>query len=716
MELLNNTLISSESVYYPSLIKDVKIIDPLQPFWELLTNALEAIADDPNKVGNGRITIRFYYHGTLFEGKTFNYFEMEDSGIGFNDDEFERFLRYKDDRKGHNNKGSGRLQVVAAFSTAEYESTFKAEGKFYDRKFHLSGRPTYQQQNGIVFHEYTKRSDKQETGTFVRLLGIRTKKVSEAIDIDLNNLKERIITHYISYFCANRQVLPLIKLQGILNGEIFEDLTIQPEDIPALDKETPMKVSYESYDPIRRSFLKREHEEIFTIKAFRIPVARLTENAIYLTSKDQLVDNDKQRPSLNVLAANDKINNERFLFLISGYYIDSHDQDNRGQIGIQRKEEFLKDIVHDDEEHIFLDEVERQVNDVIVQLYKEIQQKNEEKAAKVEELKSMFLLNDEFLSKVAISVNDSEEKVLEKVYALESKQMAKGDAKIKKQVDQLKQLDPSDENYQSDMKHLVDNLVKEIPHRNRAALTHYIAKRKLVLDIYDQVLNNKLDVQNGPGRRKNERLLHNILFQQKSNDPLSSDLWIISEDYIYFKGTSEAKLLDLTIDGQKIFREVLTQEEEAFVNKYNLNKLDRRTDVLLFPQEGKCIILEFKAPEVNVGDHLTRINNYASLILNFTKQEYHIDTFYGYLIGELVDPDEVRSSDNDFKFAPNFDFLYRSHKSVFAKFKPKDGDMYMEVIKYSTLWQRAKKRNEMFIDILFKGIKDEYNSQEQSEV
>jgi hypothetical protein len=98
--------------------------------------------------------------------------------------------------------------------------------------------------------------------------------------------------------------------------------------------------------------------------------------------------------------------------------------------------------------------------------------------------------------------------------------------------------------------------------------------------------------------------------------------------------------------------------------------------------------------------------------LNFTKPEYHIDTFYGYLIGELVDPDEVRASDNDFKFAPHFDFLYRPHKSVFAKFKPKDGDMYMEVIKYSTLWQRAKKRNEVFIDILFKGINAEDSSPE----
>lgn len=712
MEILNNTLITSESVYYPSLIKDVKIHDPLQPFWELLTNALEAIADDPDKVGNGSITIRFYYHGTLFEGKTFNYFEMEDTGVGFNDTEFERFLRYKDDRKGHNNKGSGRLQVVAAFNTAEYESTFKAGGKYFDRKFHLSGRPVYQQQNGIVFHEYTKESTSQQTRTFIRLLGIKPKKVSEAIDIDLNNLKERIITHYISYLCANRQALPLIRLQGIIKDEVFQDLTIQPEDVPALDKEAPMPVSYESYDQKRRSFLKREHNEIFTIKAFRIPAARLAENAIYLTSKGQIVDNDKQRPALNVLAANDKIDSERFLFLISGSYIDSHDQDNRGEISIQRKDEFLKDLVQDEEEHIFLDEVERQVNDSIVQLYEEIQQKNEEKASKVEELKSMFLLNDEFLSKITISVNDSEEKVLEKVYALESKQMAKGDAKIKKQVDELKQLDPSKENYQSDMKHLVDNLVKEIPHRNRAALTHYVAKRKLVLDIYDQVLNNQLDVQSGPGRKKNERLLHNILFQQKSNDPLSSDLWIISEDYIYFKGTSEAKLMDLTIGGQKIFREVLTEEEKAFVNKYNINKLDRRTDVLLFPQEGKCIILEFKAPDVNVGDHLTRINNYASLILNFTKPEYHIDTFYGYLIGELVDPDEVRASDNDFKFAPHFDFLYRPHKSVFAKFKPKDGDMYMEVIKYSTLWQRAKKRNEVFIDILFKGINAEDSSQE----
>lgn len=704
MEIRDEQLIISDSVYYAALIKDVRINDSLQPFWELFTNSLEAIVDNPDKSDKGLIVVRFYYYKDLLDQNKFAKLEIEDSGIGFNKDEFERFLRYKDDRKGHNNQGSGRLQVVAAFNTAEYESTFKQDGIFYERKFHLSGRPNYLKANGIVFHEKSTPSAREKSGTTVRLQNVKVPKVAEALNIDLITLKERIITHYISYFCANRDTLPSIEIEGIANGEIFEKLSIESADIPPVDKQFPMPIQYELYDFNDKAFLKKDKVEEFTVKAFRIPAGRLSSNAIYLTSKDQLVDNEKRRPELKVLAEQDKIGNSRFLFLISGSYIDERDQDNRGEINIFRKDEILRNLIAVNEEQIFLDEMEQEVNDVITREYEEIQQKAFEKAENVQELKKMFLLNDEFLSKVAISVNDTEERVLEKVYTLESKQMAKGDAKIKRQVDKLKDLDPSAANYQQDMKALVYDLVKEIPHRNRAALTHYVARRKLVLDIYHKVLNSQLGIQLEKGRKKDESLIHNLIFRQKSNDPLTSDLWLISEDYIYFKGSSEDKLLNLEIDGKRVFREALTEEEGAFVNKYDLNKLNRRTDVLLFPQEGKCIIIEFKAPDVNVGDHLTRVSNYASLILNFAKPEFPIDTFYGYLVGENIDPDEVRSSDSDFKFAPHFDFLYRPYKSVFAKFVPKDGDLYMEVIRYSTLWERAKKRNEIFIDLLFKDI------------
>jgi hypothetical protein len=54
-----------------------------------------------------------------------------------------------------------------------------------------------------------------------------------------------------------------------------------------------------------------------------------------------------------------------------------------------------------------------------------------------------------------------------------------------------------------------------------------------------------------------EKLLHNLIFQQSSNNPGESDLWLINEDFIYFKGTSEAQLGKILLDDKKILKEEL---------------------------------------------------------------------------------------------------------------------------------------------------------------
>ncbi|MBP9581097.1 MAG: BMC domain-containing protein, partial [Ignavibacterium sp.] len=117
-------------------------------------------------------------------------------------------------------------------------------------------------------------------------------------------------------------------------------------------------------------------------------------------------------------------------------------------------------------------------------------------------------------------------------------------------------------------------------------------------------VDKKLDVQQS-GREINEALIHDVLFQQGDNNPENSDLWIINEDFIYFKGSSNIVLSQVEIEGEKLFKEEFTAEEEKYLRSLGENRKIKKPDVLLFPEEGKCIIIEFKAPDVNVSDHLT---------------------------------------------------------------------------------------------------------------
>ncbi|MGB7070613.1 MAG: hypothetical protein WBD22_14065, partial [Pyrinomonadaceae bacterium] len=154
------------------------------------------------------------------------------------------------------------------------------------------------------------------------------------------------------------------------------------------------------------------------------------------------------------------------------------------------------------------------------------------------------------------------------------------------------------------------------------------------------------------------------------------------------------------IDGGYLFKRTLSEEEEKFSKSLGEDRLKKRPDILLFPQESKCIIIEFKDPDVNLSDHLWQINKYAGFIRNLTNDKFQFDTFYGYLIGDSFDRDEIRLADADFKDAYHFDYMFRPVKTVAGLFGRDDGALYTEIISYRSILERAAKRNEMFLEKL----------------
>ena len=389
----------------------------------------------------------------------------------------------------------------------------------------------------------------------------------------------------------------------------------------------------------------------------------------------------------------------RYIFLVSSDYIDDRDTDMRGVLNIPSIENFTKNRSLFTEEEIFLEEIQDGVNSKISTMYPEIEEVKNAHIEQLQKLKEMFLIDDETASSSNISINDTESKILEKIYEAEAKKAAVLDASIKESVDQLNKLDTTSPNYLVELKTEVDKLVKSIPLQNKKSLTHYVARRKLVLDLLSKVLDKKLEVQQ-TGREMNEELIHDLLFQQGDKNPENSDLWIINEDFIYFKGSSNIVLSQVEIEGEKLFKDDFTIEEEKYLRSLGENRKIKKPDVLLFPEEGKCIIIEFKAPEVNVSDHLTQIDKYAGLIRNFSVDKFNITTFYGYLLGESIESRDVLGAVSSFEESYQFDYLYRPSTKVVGFDGKSNGSIYSEVIKYSTLLERARQRNKIFIDKL----------------
>ncbi|GHT38600.1 hypothetical protein AGMMS49965_02480 [Bacteroidia bacterium] len=696
--------------------KIAKSTDKLRPIYEAFINSYEAIKN----IDEGKIVISIQFNKTLFFDKNedleFDSITIEDNGIGFNDDEFTRFLTLDDTSKGLGNKGSGRIQFIHHFEKAEYESVFEDTSSatgFKRRIFMLSKIDAFLQNNAIV------RLDKEEeciataSYTILKLsnpLETNTQKQENREyfkTLSTEDLKKNIKNHYLALFCDNRNNLPQIKLQRSVNGVIDSDneKSITQQDIPNINKSEDINVYYSKIN-MEGKIEKSTKTEVLNLKCFKINQNELAKNSIRLVSKGEMAKEIK----LDSIASDDLIDNNRYLFLLSGTIIDNADTDTRGHLYIPTEKEFKKSFGEPNlfpEEIITIDEIRETTNEKIDTIYPEIIEYTKQKQIGIDELRDMFLLSDETIKRAKIKPLDDEETALEKIYKADSELVAKKDIEIKKRIDALNQLTPNRTDYQEKLEKEVKELTKVIPLQNRTSLTQYVARRKMVLELFQKVLDKEIE-KFKDGGSIDEKIMHNLIFQQSSNSPEESDLWLINEEFIYFKGTSESMLQNLKYEDDFILKrenselqeDKLSEEEKAYCLKTGGNDEQRRTDILLFPKEGKCIIIELKAPDVDVSKHLNQINRYASLINNLSKNKYKFNTYYGYLIGENVDINAIEDNDTDFISAHNLNYIFRPYKRIAGKFGKNNGSLYTEVIKYSTLLERAKLRNKIFIDKL----------------
>lgn len=696
MSYKDNQFIIAQDLSFIGAIHDIKKSKTsLQPVFECFTNALEAIKikQKANPDFKGEIHLKIKASETTVQSTEFNSLSISDNGIGFNEDEFKRFNTFKLTNKGYKNLGSGRIQYVHYFDTTNIRSVFQQDDKNFEREFVVTKREDFLKQNAIVKHRHCTETDIKETSTTVTFSTL-LEKSGIYNDLNEHTLKEKLLERYIHYFCYNKGKLPKVKIEFYVQSKLKGDSTISQTDIPNIDKSKKIKLQYSRKSST--GIEKTEKTEQFIIDAFKVSKNLLKENKLNLVSKGEVIE--ESDVTLESLASGDIIKGNKYLFLVSSNYIDSRDTNLRGVLNIPSKDSFEKDLFASNEE-ILIEDIQEEVNSSINTMYPEIEevkQKHQEGFAK---LKEMFLLDDETAKSINVSINDSESKILEKFYEAEAKKEASIDASIKESIDNLDKLDTRNPNYEEELEKEINRLVQSIPMQNKKTLTHYVARRKLVLDLLDKILGRKLQVQQEK-ENYDEALIHNLLFQQGSSDAETSDLWIINEDFIYFKGSSEKQLSKLEIDGVKVFKAKFSEEEERYLTSLGENRKIKRPDVLLFPEEGKCIIIEFKAPHVNASDHLTQIDRYANLIRNYTEDHFQITTFYGYLLGESIEHRDVLGTVSSYEHSYQFDYLYRPSENVIGFDERTNGSIYTEVIKYSTLLKRARQRNRIFIDKL----------------
>ena len=616
--------------------------------------------------------------------------DIIDTGIGFNDDNFGRLRRLYDESKGQNNFGTGRVQYLHFFNNTDIYSVFEEEGLKYKRRIVLS-KNFYATQKSVIWSSEKEVVDiDTPIGTMVSFYYPLSDEDKEKYnELTKTELRDRILIHYLSRFCLNRDNLQQIKLEYYINSICDKDSVqvITGKDIPQPDYTDSVQVNYSKISVDGNTIIKTPNTEEFIINSYSLPCSIQKRNEVKLTSKNETVE--VSGIDFSIIKDSPKINNSYLLFLISSSYLTQQDSDLRGQLAIYSKKDFLKKRnLFSGEEQILTDDIEEKVTSSITTHYKSISKVKESFESQIDELAEMFSLDRRILNEVGYKAGDSDQSILKKVYEYNADISAKHDAGIKSVMDSLKELTPSSKDFKKKLNEKVKKVTELVPQINRTELVRYISKRKVILDLMQKTLDKQLDCQqkNSKGKKINhESFLHNILFSQHSDDPLDSNLWMINDDFIHYKGISESELRNIKVENELFFREDLTKEELEELTAYNRDKLGNRPDILLFPKEHKCIIIELKSMDADVSKFVSQVSQYAGLIRQYAKDRFEITTFYAYLIGESFTLNEVKRANPFFKKAYYFDYLFCPNYPVDGGENRRDGEMYIEVIKYSTL-------------------------------
>lgn len=293
---------------------------------------------------------------------------------------------------------------------------------------------------------------------------------------------------------------------------------------------------------------------------------------------------------------------------------------------------------------------------------------------------------NELLSK--ITCRDSEKVILQKVKSFHEELKEKTVDSIEHLIKNINSNTKFAKDIE-DVKNKIIELSKQVNEENSVELSSYIMYRKYVLNLFEITLD-----KGKKGDISDEAFFHNLFFKKHTNNPQESNMWLFDDQFLYFDGISETQIKDITLNNIKIIREDLTDDDLKLLNEFDNKRLEKRIDLLFFPSESKCIIIELKSPNIGIPQNLAQMDEYVKLIANYIKPEYKIEQFYTYLITDNFNKVDYPTG---YKKMYGLNGFYR--KSIDVPNIDNGttiANQYSEVIEYSDIYKRASKRNNIF--------------------
>ena len=629
-----------------------------------------------------------------------------DNGAGFEDHQVKAFVTkdtsYKDDLaiEGIGEcRGSGRIQFLHYFKTIKVDSRYESGHGMLRRTLCINDSSNKEINEDSFAQE--KIEDKQVETTIV-LAGLKPTIYEKLFagndlrdDFSAESLKNYVMVTFLQRFVSLKDRLGAFCITITTNEAGASRSSLTPDDLPEVTTTKNIVVYYK--DEQGRDTNK---SEVFTLSHYKLVKTqfRLRRNLVALCAKSSAVKNVTSKYLKPKSIENNDIGGYYHIVLIESKYLSEHVNSQRDDFNLpedaHQEELFLHNLIS-------FEEIYHSIDDAI---YEMLTPPDWSRECIVKSTGQKYGISSRMISEsnIRIRYGDTEEKIVKRVLSSYQEHIIQDTSDIFDIQLEISKTDPTSKEFRDKVNALAWKYTSSLKYIDMTSLSQLVVRRAAMLDILNLAINKGLAGQvkesDDPKKRCDERIIHNILFPmgKDSSQVTDHDVWLLNEEYQYFDYIASDKALstirfdenDMLFDSDIDINMKKVVESNMRANV--IENSAKRPDIAIFSKEGSAIIIELKAPGVNLEDHVNDLMEYAQLLA--AKSNGKLKKFYGYLLGTSVNPNRLRG----YKRFPSGKGWFGTDSVIEPSTNVPLGELYSEILFYQDIVERANKRLDVY--------------------
>ncbi len=645
------------------------------PLVEIIVNAIDAIDaldNNGNKKGKVEVFINRSPQLDIEDTSTdITGFTVKDNGIGFTEENREAFdTLYTEQKIEKGGKGFGRFICLKYYKDLKVRSVYKKDGEYFLRKFKMG------KDRDIIVDEDFEKTKASETGTTVELISLKQNFPDATVSTISRTLVEKLLPFFVeeSYNC------PTIKL---IDEDNNESIILNNY----IDKTSKAKIK--EIDDASGDFNldNNDDEEEFIARVFKIYSPKTKRSKVDLVAHRRAVTSTSlhnyipefSEEFFDTLQTNGQQEDRNFIVkvYVFGEYLDKNVSVERG--GFEFKKD-RTDLIHGISQKEIEKEAAKYGRGAVED---DVKQRRERTKESVED----YVREAPWYNQILEEVNYSELPYDPSKNQIEShlhKKKYQNEVSVKNEVNKL-----LESNEPNDLKDKASSIVQKVSDQSRNELTHYIALRKSVLDIFEKSLQLKEN-----DKYESEDVVHEIIFPTREDSDSTTfedhNLWIVDERLNFTEYLSSDKGLNgagsdrpdiLAFDKRIGFRGKNEPSNPVTIFEF---KRPQRDDFVNKSKEDPVQQIIRYIMQIKDGDYLTPEGRNIR-VANHTP-------FFGYVLCDITNKvDRWATIEKDFKEMPDGQGYFRRHDQL---------NLYIEILSWDKVLRDAENRNKVFFEKL----------------